>query len=487
VKSLGVVAYGIVPLALVINQYINVISLSLVNALTRFYSVEYRNGNYDKASKYFSTSIVVGIIFSLILYPFLHIGVKYIDYFFDIPTSLLADAKLLFRLTIASFFLSILSNCINTTLFADNLLDYVNYLKIARQSLKFLLNVGLFILLQTNIEYVGFANLATEALILILSIYFYKKTRPREVHFQISLYNRTYLLTMLAMLAWVLLQRFSDTFLYKIDSILMNVFFGIKMTGRIGAISEFSTYVVSITTVLSSLFSPLLLIYYSKKKFEDYKLMTIEGTYIVGLFSGLLCGLLCGSSSTLLKIWLGSEFQSYGSWLILKIIVIPYTTVGALYANSYLYANKNKKPAIVSLLLAIGNILTNIVLLHIFNSVTIFLVTCSLFVLFQGLLMNLWFYNRLYEGGGKIILFDTLKYTMYTLLISFLMAFIDSLFSIHSIFELLSVYILLFAVGLFLIDTIFLKTSHRQLLKEIIPVYDLFRKKIIYCFKNKVI
>lgn len=137
VRSVGVIAYGVVPLALVINQYINVISLSLVNALTRFYSVEYRNGNMEKASKYFSTSIVVGIVFSLILYPLLHIAINYVDMFFDIPNNLLGESKLLFRFTVASFFLSILSNCVNITLFADNLLDYVNYLKVTRQALKF--------------------------------------------------------------------------------------------------------------------------------------------------------------------------------------------------------------------------------------------------------------------------------------------------------------------------------------------------------------
>lgn len=317
VRSVGVIAYGVVPLALVINQYINVISLSLVNALTRFYSVEYRNGNMEKASKYFSTSIVVGIVFSLILYPLLHIAINYVDTFFDIPNNLLGESKLLFRFTVASFFLSILSNCVNITLFADNLLDYVNYLKVTRQALKFLLNIGFFVFLQTNILYIGLANFIAELAVLLLSIYFYKITKPSRIHFQFLLYNKIYLISMLSMVSWVLVQRFSDTFLYKIDSILMNVYFGIKMTGIIGAVSEFGSYVTSITTILSSLFAPLLLIAYSKKNEANYRLMTVEGSYIVGLFTGLLCALLCGSSSTLLSIWLGHDFEGYGLWLVL--------------------------------------------------------------------------------------------------------------------------------------------------------------------------
>lgn len=198
VRSVGVIAYSVVPLALVINQYINVISLSLVNALTRFYSVEYRNGNMEKASKYFSTSIVVGIVFSLILYPLLHIAINYVDMFFDIPNNLLGESKLLFRFTVASFFLSILSNCVNITLFADNLLDYVNYLKVTRQALKFLLNIGFFVFLQTNILYIGLANFIAELAVLLLSIYFYKITKPSRIHFQFLLYNKIYLISMLS-------------------------------------------------------------------------------------------------------------------------------------------------------------------------------------------------------------------------------------------------------------------------------------------------
>lgn len=478
VRSVGVIAYGIVPLALVINQYINVISLSLVNALTRFYSIEYRNGNLECASKYFSTSIVVGIIFSVILYPILHIGIGYIDYFFNIPVELLSDAKLLFRFTVASFFLSIISNCINTTLFADNLLDYVNYLKITRQALKFILNIGFFVLLQTNILYIGLANFMTELFILLLSIYFYRHTKPMGVHFCYSLYSKVYLITMLGMVAWVLLQRFSDTFLYKIDSILMNVYFGIKMTGIIGAVSEFGTYVTSVTAILSSLFSPLLLIRYSKKQWADYKQMTVDGAYIVGLFSSLLCALLCGSAPTLLELWLGHDFASYGLWMTIKLIVIPYTTAGAMFANGYLYANYNKRPAIFSLMLAVLNVIVNISLLHVFNSVDMFLVVCLVFVLMQGLCMNIWFYNHIYKSGVKPIVVDTVKYTIYMMLIMALTYVADSVFNIHTLLQLFIVYLIIFIVGIVVIDSIFLKPRHREMLIEIIPIYGNLRMKI---------
>lgn len=479
VKSVGIIAYGVVPLALVINQYINVISLSLVNALTRFYSVEYRTGNLLKASKYFSTSIVVSIVFSLLFYPILHIGINNIDRLFDIPKNLLSDSIWLFRFTVVSFFISIISNCINTTLFADNRIDYVNYLKILRQASKFLLNILFFIVFDTNILYIGLANLFAEIAVLLLSIFFYKRTKPQGVNFNFKLYYKSYLFTMLSMVIWVLLQRFSDTFLYKIDSILMNLYFGMKMTGIIGAISEFGTYVISVTSILGSLFGPLLLISYSKKEYIDYRNLTVEGGYIVGLFSGLLCGILCGTSDSLLGIWLGNEYKEYGSWLIIKLVVIPYTTVGAIFANSYLYANHNKYPALWSLLIAALNVCINIIFLNVFKSILAFLIICLIFILIQGLVMNVCFYNHLYSGNLKRIIFLTARYSVFMVLVGFIAHISINIFVVQNMFQLIGLYLFVFCLCIVLLDFLFLSKKQRVILYGIIPIYKKVRKLLL--------
>lgn len=479
VKHVGIIAYGIVPLALIINQYINVISLPLINALTRFYSVEYRKGNFNNASKYLSTSIVVSIIFTIILYPLMHIAINYIDLLFDIPETLLDNAILLFRLTIASFFISIISNCLNTTLFSNNLLNYVNYLKIVRQTSKFILNIIFFICIDINIIYIGWSNFISEMLVLILNIFFYKKTKPQYIHCDFKLYDKKYLIAMLGMIIWVLVQRFSDTFLYKIDSVLMNLFFGIKMTGIIGAISEFGSYVISITTILVSLFGPLLLIAYSQQKYKDYIEKTIHGGYLVGLFSSLLCALLCGSASLLLKIWLGAEFEQYSSWMIIKLLIIPYTTVGAIYSNSYLYANYNKYPALLSIVIALFNIIINVFILNIQPSINIFLIICFTFMLIQGFVMNIFFYNRLYPGKLKEIIILTSKYTIYFILLYFITLISSSLYNIENIYQLLILYSILFCIGIIILDSIFLSNKQRNMLYEILPLYKTIRLTIL--------
>ena len=480
VRLLGPVAYGVVPLSLVINQYINVFSLSILNALTRFYSVEYRKGDLNNASKYLSTSVIVCICFSLVVYPFLEVGIHHIDHFFDIPLDLLSDAKILFRLTIVSFFLSIITNSFNSTLFADNFLDYINYLKITRNVLKFVLNVLLFVLVDVNIVCVGIANFATELIVLLLSIIFYKKKKPQGIHIKLSLFDKVSMLSMMGMISWVMLQRFSDTFLYKIDTIIMNVYFGITLTGVIGAVSEFGTYVTSVTLILGSLVGPLLLISYSNNNNTKYKSLSIEGSYIIGLVSALLCGILCGSSGPLLTLWLGPDYGQYSLWLVIKLIVIPYMTVGAVFSNSYLYANKNKKPAIVSAIISLVNILLVLLVVHFTHSATAFLVVCALFVILQGLFMNVYYYDRIYPGGLKTILSRTLQYGLLMIGTGIFSYVILKLVPVTNIYVLIIVYIAIALLGFIIIDKFCLrKDEQKELLYELVPFYKTIKEKVL--------
>lgn len=481
VRTLGPVAYGVVPLSLVINQYINVFSLSILNALTRFYSVEYRKGDLDKASRYLSTSVIVCVFFAIIVYPILEIGIQNIDRFFDIPGDLLTDAKHLFRLTILSFFLSIITNSFNSTLFADNYLDYINYLKIVRNVLKFAINVVLFVVVDVNIVCVGIANFVTEAIVLLLSVVFYQKKKPQGIHIGLSLFDKASMLSMLGMISWVMLQRFSDTFLYKIDTIIMNIYFGITLTGVIGAVSEFGTYVTSVTLILGSLVGPLLLIAYSKKDDQNYKRLSIEGGYIIGLVSALLCGILCGSAGPLLSLWLGPDYGQYSLWLIIKLVVVPFMTVGGVFSNSYLYANKNKMPAIFSAVISLLNVLLVLLVVELTKSPTVFLVICSVFVILQGLFMNVYFYSKLYQGGISSIISRTLVFTLLMIVTGLVTYGLFRLLSVSSIYMLVVLYVVIGIIGVIVIDAFCLRhREQKELLYELVPLYRTIKQKLFH-------
>ncbi|MCS7474891.1 MATE family efflux transporter, partial [Myroides odoratimimus] len=103
VRTLGIIAYGVIPLALIINQYISVLTGSLTSALTRFYSIALQKEQKEEASRYLNTSLIVVLgIIVLLLVP-LWVLIQNIESVFTIPEDLVNETKQLFVYTILSF------------------------------------------------------------------------------------------------------------------------------------------------------------------------------------------------------------------------------------------------------------------------------------------------------------------------------------------------------------------------------------------------
>lgn len=179
VKELGVTAYGIIPLSLLLNQYINILANSLTRAVTRFYSVEYKKGDFVKASTFFSSSIIFTGVLAAVLIPICCIPIYYIDRLFDIPSDLVTQAKELFILSIISFFASIITNCVNITIFADNRLDLIYYVKISRNITKLAFNIVLFVIFSPSLIWVGVSYFLSEIVSVLLSVFFL--TKPQNL------------------------------------------------------------------------------------------------------------------------------------------------------------------------------------------------------------------------------------------------------------------------------------------------------------------
>ncbi|MDY5303138.1 MAG: hypothetical protein SPH63_08970, partial [Candidatus Cryptobacteroides sp.] len=126
VNSLGLAAYGILPIALIINQYISVATQTLTHAFTRFYSVSIQKTDYDEASKDISTSFAVVFLISLLILPIAIWIIDDVDELFQIPYGLESSARLLIGYSILSFILSLFSSLLNVTLYAINRLDLMN-------------------------------------------------------------------------------------------------------------------------------------------------------------------------------------------------------------------------------------------------------------------------------------------------------------------------------------------------------------------------
>lgn len=456
VRTLGVTAYGIVPLALIINQYVSVITSSLTGSLTRFYSISFQKEDYVTASKYLSTSVfvIIGLIISFI--PILALLVYKINFIFNISVELLTDAKVLFTFTLMSFALSLISSQLNVILYADNRLDYMNIIKSLRIGLKLLFVFVMFLLFEPNICYLGYSIFFCELFVLFVCLLFFYKTKPKNIHFKASYFDKKLLLGIAIMSSWVIIHQIGDTGIYRVDNIFVNNFWGLKTSGVLGAISELGVYVMISVSVISSLFGPLILIAYAKGNHEKVKQLTVKSSLYVGLITAVLIGLVIGLSEPILSLWLGDEFAPYSMWLIIKVVSVPFYTAAGVYAFVYRAINNVKFPAIGTLVIGLINLIVSYVVCNLFtnseNGIIILLSTTAFFVISQSYILNAYIYSRIYKGEGQkvvAIFFRIAAGLCIPILFSIICL---SLFRIEGVLQLVCV---AFAGGIFSLVTVY--------------------------------
>lgn len=433
VKNLGIVAYGIIPLALIVNQYIGVITDSLTSALTRFYSVALQKNEEEEASKYLSTSFIVVVGFVIFLSIPLFLIVNRIDEIFTIPSELIEDAKLLFTFTILSFFSSLMGSIFNITLYAYNRLDYLNTVKIVRVTFKLLFVIVLFNFLEVNIAYVGISNLLTEIIVLGISIYLFFSFTKGKVKLNLLKFNKTALYSIGGMAGWVILQQIGDTGLYRIDIILINIFWSSKESGILGAFTELGVYSMTIAAVFGSLFGPLILMAYSRNDHEAVKGMTLDRSLSVGIVVAVMVGILCGFSSIILKMWLGTEFAEYSDWLYFKLFLVPFYSAAGVFAFAARAWNKIRFVAIITVILGSVNFLLAYTIGANFNdseyTIKIILLIGLIFGVVQSYFLNGLYFSRIYQGTRKIVLVNFFKILFVLVIVTSISFFISNYIS----------------------------------------------------------
>lgn len=441
VEKLGLAVYGVLPLALIVNQYINVATGMLTNAFTRFYSIAIQKNDYQDASRVLTTSIYVVLAIILMITPALVYIIIDVDKVFNIPDGLLVDAQILFSYTILSFYLSLMSSFLNVTLYALNRLDIMNYMRIARQVLKLLMVVVFFEAYAVNLPYVGLANLLTEGIVLLFSIVYFFKYKPKEVHAHWRLCNKATLYAILGMSIWVLLQECGDTFLYRTDNILINHWLGSESSGRVGAMSELGGYIKAVVAVLGSVYGPLILIAYSKSNHKEVQNLAISQTNVVGCLAAILCGAIAGVSSELLSIWIDDSFVNYGHWLIMKLVPIPFFAAGAILSFVYRAWNRVREPAIWTLLIGIIDIIVLLPICYIAEEglAEKVLFISGLFSIAQSYILGIIIFSKIYPECTKAFSSITIK-IIVTMLLSFIIAYATkSIICVTSFVSLVSV------------------------------------------------
>lgn len=355
-KHLGIVAYGLVPLAMFLSQYISVILNSINMSINRFLLISLQKEEDKEANEIFNTSFVIITFFMLIQALIMYIILFDITYFFEIPENLIIDSMWLFGLTFIGFSISLFRAVFGTSLYAYNRLDILRIIDISQKVIHLLSILVFFSYDGPSLKYVGIANLVAALSAMLITIYYFKKYTP-QLKINFSFFRKKYVSKISKTSIWILINQVGALLLGSIDLYLVNKLIGTHATGEYSIVIQIISLFKTLTILVAGVINPVIMIYYANNEFEKLKkilFVVIKGLSIIMIIP---LTIVIGLSENLINLWLGSHYKYLHSLisfsLLFFIVSIPITPL----FNINIAYNKVQLPAIIALSFGIVNIL----------------------------------------------------------------------------------------------------------------------------------
>ena len=316
INTLGVAAYGIIPLATSITGYVAIAVHSLNTAVSRFLTVDLQRGDYAAANKIFNTALFGLTMVILLMIPVILVVAYFAPSIFNVPAEQETSAVLLFLGVSAAFLIRAWSGNFTVQLFAYNRLDLQNLVNLTNLIVQTGLIVIFFTLLGPNLGFIGGAHLVGAVVASGVSIVLARRVCP---HLRVSVksFDRKRVKDLCGMGGWVAVDYIGGLLLFQIGLIVVNLLFGATQAGEYAIALQWGSVLQAIAGTLSGVLVPTILAFYALKKTESMIAITQSAVKFMGLAMALPVGLICGFAPQLLTIWVGAEYAYLAPLMVL--------------------------------------------------------------------------------------------------------------------------------------------------------------------------
>lgn len=401
--ALGDADYGIYILVAGIVGMLSFLSSSMSNTSVRYLAFSLGTGDKNKMLQTFNTTLFLHFIIASIVVIILEIGGWYMfEYLLNIPIEKFSDAKIVFQFMVITTFIAIISVPYDAVMNAHE--------NILALSLFDLLGVLLRLGVAIYLIYAGSSLLVLYGLLhLIIQIFLrvikqvYSRIKYPECKPQMRKYaDKNLVKEIFTFTGWNLFGTLGAMAVTQIRSIIINVFFGVRLNAAGGIANAVSSQVNMVALSMASAINPQLI------KSEGYgdrdrmlRLTEISTKFITFLFA-LVAFPVMLEVNFLLKIWLKEVPQYAGIFIQLLLIAMLIEKLTFQITTS---------------IQAIGNIKifqifeSTILLLNIPLAYVFFKLNYDAYVIYSvGIFIScLLFFNRLFFGekltGLKIVPF----------------------------------------------------------------------------------
>lgn len=354
IDTLGVAAYGLIPLATSITGYVVIVVQSLNMSVSRYLTIDLQRGDYVAANKTYNTSIFGISMIILLMIPIMMVVAFFLPSIFHIPSSYESDATFLFLGVCGALLVRTLNGNFTVQLFAYNRLDLQNIVNLTNLILQTGMIFLFFAFIGPNLTFVGISYFTGAVGASLVSIFFARKVCP-YLHISIHDFDRKRVREICSMGLWVVVNQIGSLLFLQIDLIVVNMFYGAESAGEYAIALQWVILLRSVAHVISGIITPTIFSYYALKKSEDMIQVSKYTVKIMGMFMAIPIGLICGFSSQILLFWVGEKFIFLGTLLTIMTIHLAINlSVFPLFSINVAY-NQVQVPGIVTFFMGLGN------------------------------------------------------------------------------------------------------------------------------------
>jgi membrane protein EpsK len=361
ISTLGVAAYGLIPLATAISGYVVILIQALNTAVSRYLTIDLQREDYVAANQTFNTAIFGFSAIIIMMMPLFVVVSFLLSGIFLVPAGQDGDVTLLFLGVCGSFLIRAWSGNFTVQLFAYNRLDLQNVVNVTNILVQAALIVVLFKVYTPSLALVGAAYLAGAIAASIVAIILSKRICP-YLKVSIGSFNKSRLKDLFSMGSWAIVNLVGTVLFLQIDLIAVNLLFGSASAGEYSIVLQLVVLIRGVGDMISGTLTPIVYTYYAQGQLKSLTSMMIGGDKVTGLAMALPIGFICGFAAHRLSLWVGEKFVFLAplmmlmiSHLAINLAVLPLFSINVAY-------NKIKVPGLVTIFLGVANAILAIAL-----------------------------------------------------------------------------------------------------------------------------
>lgn len=306
INKLGVEAFGFVSLGSQFINYAAIAGIALNSMASRFISIEIFQGNWENASKYFSSVWVSNLaLIGLLTLPAFGL-IYYLNDVLDVSTSLLRDVQLLFVFLFINYCIGTAFSAFTVSTFVTNKLYLKSWREIEGRLLYAVLLVLLFTSVNPSVYFIGIATIISALYTAAFNWHYLRKFLP-QLRVSRNGFNFDFVKELISSGIWNTVIHLGQILTQGLDLLIVNLFLGAVLMGNLALSKVIPVALISLVGMIAVAFVPTYTMHYSNGNRTELLASLRYSMKVLGVMVNVPVAVFAAFGESFYQLWLPTQ------------------------------------------------------------------------------------------------------------------------------------------------------------------------------------